>query len=41
MISKILLTAFLALTISFSTVYADSVSVDIDGISYEIEYTPF
>jgi len=41
LISKILLTAFLALTISFSTVYADSVSVDIDGISYEIEYTPF
>ena len=41
MISKILLIAFLALTISFSTAYADSVSVDIDDISYEIEYTPF
>ena len=33
--------AFLALTISLSTAYADSVSVDIDDISYEIEYTPF
>ena len=33
--------AFLALTISFSTAYADSVSVDIDDTSYEIEYTPF
>ena len=41
MISKILLIAFLALTISLSTAYADSVSVDIDDISYEIEYTPF
>jgi len=39
--SKILLIALLALTISFSTAYADSVSVDIDDISYEIEYTPF
>ena len=39
--SKIPLIALLALTISFSTVHADSVSVDIDGISYEIEYTPF
>ena len=33
--------AFLALTISLSTAYADSVSVDIDDTSYEIEYTPF
>ena len=33
--------ALLALTISFSTVHADSVSVDIDDTSYEIEYTPF
>jgi len=41
LISKILLIAFLALTISLSTAYADSVSVDIDDISYEIEYTPF
>ena len=41
MISKILLIAFLALTISLSTAYADSVSVDIDDTSYEIEYTPF
>ena len=39
--SKILLIALLALTISFSTVHADSVSVDIDDTSYEIEYTPF
>ena len=39
--SKILLIAFLALTISLSTAYADSVSVDIDDTSYEIEYTPF
>ena len=39
--SKISLIAFLALTISFSTAYADSVSVDIDDTSYEIEYTPF
>ncbi len=39
--SKILLIALLALTISFSTAYADSVSVDIDDTSYEIEYTPF
>ena len=38
---KLLLIAFLALTISFSTAYADSVSVDIDDTSYEIEYTPF
>jgi len=41
LISKILLIAFLALTISLSTAYADSVSVDIDDTSYEIEYTPF
>jgi len=39
--SKILLIALMALTISFSTAYADSVSVDIDDTSYEIEYTPF
>ena len=39
--SKILLIAFLALTISFTTAYADSISVDIDDTSYEIEYTPF
>ena len=38
---KLLLIAFLALTISFSTAYADSVSVEIDGKSHEIEYTPF
>jgi len=38
---KLLLIAFLALTISFSTAYAESISVDIDGKSYEIEYTPF
>ena len=39
--SKVPLIAFLALTISFTSAYADSVSVDIDDISYEIEYTPF
>ena len=38
---KLLLIAFVALTISLPTAYADSVSVDIDGKSYEIEYTPF
>ena len=38
---KLLLIAFLALTISFSTAYADSVSVEINGKSHEIEYTPF
>ena len=41
MTKKLLLIAFLALTISFSTAYAESISVDIDGKSYEIEYTPF
>jgi len=39
--NKIPLIAFMALTISFSAAYADSVSVDIDDTSYEIEYTPF
>jgi len=38
---KLLLIAFVALTISFSTAYADSISVDIDDKSYEIEYTIF
>ena len=41
MTKKILLIALVALTISFSSAYAESVSVDIDGVSHEIEYTPF
>ena len=41
MTGKLLLIAFLALTISFSSAYADSVSIDINDKSYEIEYIPF
>jgi len=38
---KILLIASLALIISFSSAYADSISVEINDKSHEIEYTPF
>ncbi len=41
MARKILLIASLALIISFSSAYADSISVEINDKSHEIEYTPF
>ena len=41
MARKILLIASLALIISFSSAYADSISTEINDKSHEIEYTPF
>ena len=41
MTRKILLIASLALIISFSSAYAESISVEINDKSHEIEYTPF
>ena len=41
MTRKLLLIAFLALTISFSTAYGESISVNIGEESHEIEYTGF